>query len=256
MIILFTSNNIASKKIAEKLILNHNFKKTKDNEWRNGSTKLIDTELPTVLDVPVDLESDCIIMLSTHKSKTAGKMLTAHLPGNWNDAGLGGKERTLNIAPATRLKKIALEMKKEADRIGWPFCLEADHHGPTISIPIIFVEIGNDEEQWKDETAAEAVANAVASALGTVNECETVIGFGGGHYQRDFTKLIVEGEMAIGHMAPKYVIDRLDEEMFKQAVEKNIEKISKVAVLDDLNATQKEKIRKLAEKFEIEFWLV
>ncbi|MFH1521124.1 MAG: D-aminoacyl-tRNA deacylase [Candidatus Micrarchaeota archaeon] len=243
---------MASKKIAEKLITGHGFRKTGDSAWEREGVKLIDTKLPTVLDVPENLETDYIIMLSTHKSKMAGKMLTAHIPGNWGNAGMGGKERTLNIAPGTILKKIAIEMNNEAKKIGWPFYLEADHHGPTIKIPIIFVEIGNGEEQWGDDSAVEAVANAVVASIGPVKECETVIGFGGGHYQKNFTKIVVDGKLAVGHMAPKYAIEELDEEMFKQAIEKNVEKISKVVVLkDETNLDQKKKIRKLAEKFNV-----
>ncbi|VVC04354.1 D-aminoacyl-tRNA deacylase [Candidatus Bilamarchaeum dharawalense] len=254
MIILFTSNNIASKKIAENLILKHGFQKLGDREWQKEEVKLIDTDLPTVLDVPPAIDTDCIIMLSTHKSKVPGKMLTAHIPGNWSDAGLGGEPETLNIAATARLKKIAIAMKNEAEKIGWPFCLEADHHGPTIAVPIIFVEIGNDEEQWKDEKAAEAVANAVSSSLGPLEEYRTVVGFGGGHYQKKFTELIGRTDMAIGHMAPKYVIDGLDEKMFKQALDRNIEPVHEVVVLkDETNTMHKKKIKELADKFAVRY---
>ncbi|MFH1785407.1 MAG: D-aminoacyl-tRNA deacylase [Candidatus Micrarchaeota archaeon] len=254
MIILFTSNNIASNAIAKALISKHNFKKIGENEWRNNETRLIDTQLPTVLDIPDDIGSDSIIMLSSHKSKTPGKMLTAHIPGNWGDAGMGGEPKTLNIADACLLQKIAKEMKKEADRIEWQFCLEADHHGPTIKIPIMFVEIGNNEEQWRDRKAAEAIANAIVASLGPVENCESVVGFGGGHYQKRLTEVVVSDNIAVGHMAPKYVIDNIDEDMFRQALEKNVEKVTKIVVLkDETNTNQKEKIKKLAEKFNVEY---
>jgi D-tyrosyl-tRNA(Tyr) deacylase len=200
--------------------------------------------------MPPNIEADCIIMLSSHKSKVPGKMLTAHVPGNWAEAGLGGEPRTLNIAAGSRLRKIAIEMKKEADKINWPFSLEADHHGPTINIPIIFVEIGNGEDEWKDTVAAGAVANAVARCLGSVETSTSTIGFGGGHYQKKITGLVIEGNLTIGHMTPKYVIDKIDEEMFKQAIEKNIERVEKVVVLkDETNASQKEKVGWLAKLF-------
>jgi len=247
MIILFTAHNSASANIAAMLIERHGFEKIKENEWRKGDVRMIDTQAPTVLDVPTDFEEP-ILVLSTHKSRTAGKMLTAHVPGNWGDAGLGGEPRTLNIAPASRLKALLMELKKEGDRIGWPVSLEADHHGPTCDTPIMFVEIGNDEEQWQDEKAAEAVANAVMASLDNNSTYETVFGLGGGHYSRGFTKLVLESAFAVGHIAPKYAIDAMDEEMFRQAVERNSERVVKVAVLkDETSAPQRQKINALAE---------
>jgi len=250
---------VASKAIAEKLIDERKFEKIARGRWQSKDVELIDTQLPTVLDIPASLlekKPDCIIMLSSHRSKTPGRMLTAHVPGNWNEAGMGGEPKTLNIVAAARLKKIAIEMKKEAEKIGWPFCLEADHHGPTIDVPIIFVEIGNGEEEWKDEKAAKAVASAVASSLGPTGYCEAAIGFGGGHYQKKFTELVAneKNSFTIGHMAPKYAIDSIDELMFKQAIEKNVEKVGKaVLVKDETSAKHREKVKWLAKVFGIEY---
>lgn len=247
MILLFTTNSTASANIAHMLIEKHGFKKTKEDEWQKGDVRMIDTKAPTVLEVPTDFD-DTMIVLSPHKSRTAGRMLTAHVSGNWGDADMGGKPRTLNMVPASRLKALIIELKKEGDRIGWPVSLEADHHGPTCDTPIMFVEIGNDEEQWQDEKAAEAVANAVVASLGNNNTYETVFGVGGGHYSKAFTKLVLETDLAVGHIAPKYAIDSIDAELFRQAVERNVEKVSKVLVLkDETNAAQREKVKALAD---------
>lgn len=258
VIVLFTSENTASANIARKLAGMHGFTAREDgngDEWVRGDTRLIDTHAPTVLDVPADFEADCLLVLSTHRSKVPGKMLTAHVPGNWADAGMGGRPRTLNVAPVSVLKILLQELKGEGDRIGWPVSLEADHHGPTCEVPILFVEIGNGESEWKDERAAEAVANAVAASLGRAAEhetFETVFCVGGGHYSRTFTKLVLETPLAVGHILPKYAIDALDEEMFRQAVEKNVEKVAKVLVSrDETNAAQRGKISALAEKYGI-----
>jgi len=248
MIILFTSNNIASRSIAGMLIAKHGFTKSGGNEWKRGDVRMIDTRAATVLDVPTDF-NEPVLVLSTHKSRTPGRMLTAHVPGNWAEAGLGGEPRTLNIAPASRLKAVMLELKKEGDRIGWPVSLEADHHGPTCDTPIMFVEIGNGEEQWQDADAVEAAANAVVASLGNDETYETVFGLGGGHYSRAFTKLVLETNLAVGHIAPKYAIDGLDEGMFRQAIERNAERVVRVVVVkDETSAPQRQKIKELAEK--------
>lgn len=251
MMLLFTSNNMASANIAKKLVEEHGFSQSGKDEWKCGALRMIDTHAPTVLDVPADFDTDCLLVLSTHKSKKEGRALTAHVPGNWGAADMGGEPKTLNIAPAGRLKTLMQELRKEADRIGWDSSLEADHHGPTCSVPIMFVEIGNGEAQWADEEAAAAVANAVmASAKRETGNPETVFGVGGGHYPRDFTRLVIESDIAVGHIAPKYAIESVDEGMFRQAMEKNVEPVSRVMVSkDETNGAQKERIMKLAEGY-------
>lgn len=245
--ILYTSKNIASKLIAEKLM------------ELKPAIKPIDTKAETVLDVPVDYETDCIIVLSTHKSKAGTPMLTAHFPGNWDKAELGGQERTLNIAHGRLLKRIVIEMEKSRLRHGldWPLYIEADHHGPASSVPMIFVEIGSTEAEWRNETAARIVAEAVNNAVRETGNSkrtmvsETAFGIGGGHYAREFTKMVLEqDDFAIGHICPKYAIEALDEDTFRMAIEKSVDPVEKVLVLKDgTNASQKEKVRGLCSKF-------
>jgi len=281
MIILFTSKNIASANIAKRLIEDHGFldggNETSDPKggWIKYGTRLIDTKTPSVLEVPTDFDTDLLLVLSTHRSKAPGKMLTAHIPGNWDKAEMGGRERTLNTADAVRLKRLLIALKREGDKIGWPVSLEADHHGPTCGKPIIFVEIGNGEEQWTDIEAARAVANAVMELVAGESErtetesagnprpetrkikFETVFGAGCGHYPRLFSRLELESDYAFGHMAPKYAIDAMDDEMFRQAIEKNVEKVSKVIISkDETNLKQKEKIIGFAKSHGIGYELV
>ena len=257
MILVFTPHNVASRNIAGELIEKHGFAKTQENVWERDGIRLINTNAPSVIEVPTDFDTDCIVVLSTHKSRKQEKVLTAHVPGNWSDAGLGGEPKTLNIAHASRLKIFLQEIKKEGDRIGWKTSLEVDHHGPTCNVPIIFVEIGTSEEEWNDEKAVSAMANAVSSAIKREGKFEAFLGFGGGHYAKDFTRIVLETELAAGHMAPKYAIDGLDEEMFVQGLEKTVEKVSKVLILKkETNSSQKKKIIAFAEKHNVAYELV
>jgi D-aminoacyl-tRNA deacylase len=257
MILLFTPNNIASLNIARKLIENHGFEKTSENEWEREGVRLIETEVPTVLDVPTDFDTDMIVVLSSHKSKAGGKMLTAHFPGNWDQAKFGGEPRTLNIAWGSRLKAMLKELGKANKELGWPLFMETDHHGPTCKVPIMFVEIGSTEEEWNDGKAAEAMAKAVSGFLRNKDSYETVFGVGGGHYNREFTKMLLEGDYAVGHVAPKYAIDSLEEDTFRQAIEKNVEAVSKVLILKkETNSSQKKKVITLAEKLGIGYELI
>jgi D-aminoacyl-tRNA deacylase len=68
-------------------------------------------------------------------------------------------------------------------------------------------------------------------------------GIGGGHYAPSFTKVILEKEYAVGHMLPKYYIDEIDLECFRQGMGKSAEKIE-VALLDwkGMNKSQRDKV--------------
>ncbi|MEM2138050.1 MAG: D-aminoacyl-tRNA deacylase, partial [Candidatus Anstonellaceae archaeon] len=99
--------------------------------------------------------ADYYIFASTHKSASNTPALTVHTPGNWGSADLGGEPRKLNVAFGSKVKVIAQAMKRLAGMagLGYQLAIEADHHGPTVSKPIIFVEIGSTEKEWNNETA-------------------------------------------------------------------------------------------------------
>ncbi len=252
--IIFSSKNIASLNIARKLVERHGFEKVHDTLWRRGDIDLVDTEVESIVEVPTDFDTDYILVLSTHKSTKGGRMLTAHFPGNWNEALMGGEKRILNKAYASRLKILMEEMAKANESLGWPLFIEADHHGPVCSAPTIFVEIGSTKEEWGDDDAGSVVASAVSESLNREERYVPVIGIGGGHYAKEFTKMVLENDSAVSHIAPKYAIEYLDTGMIRQAVDKTVEEISEVLVLKDgTNAEQKEKIKRICSELELKY---
>jgi len=243
-LILYTSKQKASGNIAEKMI---------EKGYRG---EIIDTKVDSVLDVPTDFDADRIIVLSPHKSKTGKPMLTAHVPGNWSKADFGGEARTLNTAYGSMLRKLILNMRETAEKkdFKWEIVLEADHHGPTCKLPIIFVEIGSTENEWGNDLAGEIIAEAVMKAIEDDEKVECFFGVGGGHYAREFTDYIAKEKVCVGHILPKYAIESLDEDTFKQAVEKNVEKVGRVVVLkESTNKGQKEKIKDFCSKFNVKY---
>lgn len=257
MIILFTSLNSASKNIAENLI-SLGFVKTENKEWERDGVKLKDVCSETVLDMPTNIESDCLLVLSSHKSKNPVPMLTIHFPGNWLEAGMGGKDSTLNFAYASKLKQLFLALKDANSRIGlnWECCMEADHHGPTMEnkTPMIFIEIGSSEKEWSDEKAGKTVALAVMNSLSVPKPSKSFFGVGGGHYTPEFSDFIYKSEWAVGHILPKYAIDSVEESVLLQAIKKSVEPVEKIILLkESANLKQKEKIRKFAEKQSISY---
>ena len=123
--------------------------------------------------------------------------------------------------------------------------IEATHHGPThFRKPVLFVEIGSCEKEWNEKPAAELVAVAVKKTLGKIKDekfLKPAIAFGCTHYPDKFTKIIIEGEYAIGHILPKYQRENLSEEIMDQMFEKSIER-PKYCIIDGKGINQKQKI--------------
>ena len=78
--------------------------------------------------------------------------------------------------------------------------LETTHHGPVLTKPTLYIEIGSTEKQWNSKEAADAWASVIAQNLG-LKESEPVswreggdvmIGLGGGHYRRDTRRFCQE----------------------------------------------------------------
>ncbi len=218
--------------------------------------KLTETELGVLaLEPVIDLNAELVIVASSHKSVDGRPTLTCHTTGNWGKAELGGKDETLSVAPALYLREALLELKKQQEtlKLNYEVSLEATHHGPSLDAPIIFVEVGSSEKQWKDLKACSAVAAAINRVYKISPEnIPVAIGFGGGHYCTTFTKRVLEGKIAFGHICPKHFCDSLDKGPIKQAVEKTFPHPD-FAVLEwkGLSAEQRQKLMAIFEKNKI-----
>jgi D-aminoacyl-tRNA deacylase len=215
---------------------------------------LYNTLAPDIINIPTNYSEDALVVLSTHKSKNPQKAFTIHYPGNWDRAEFGGEDKTLNMAPASLMKNIAIELNKAAIESGYEFTLEADHHGPTTQIPVVYAEIGTETQQWEDMDAIRKMASAIVMGSKKQKKYETFLAVGGGHYPKEFNLIeIDENEEAVGHILPKYLIDKIDEKTLLQGIEKSVEKVNKVRVIkESLNAKQKAKIKDFCDKYGIE----
>ncbi|MFA5382646.1 MAG: D-aminoacyl-tRNA deacylase [Candidatus Micrarchaeia archaeon] len=278
--LIYSKINTASKNICEYIINKYNFEKTNENEWgkniQNIEVKIVKVE-ENVIDFSFKDESDYLIVPSTHKSTSNTKTLGVHVPGNWSTADLGGKKETLNMCYSSKMKTILLNINKLAEERGlikiekergWEITLEVDHHGPTPpeineKTPIMFVEIGSTEEEWNDKEAVELIGDAIINSIPDNTKYPTVLGFGGGHYASKFNKYeLNDGEYkklnyAISHILPKYRFDDFEksaEEMFKQVLNKNVEKIEKVLIdWKGLKSDQRQLIVDLCERNDIKW---
>jgi len=182
-------------------------------------------ELHVDLDDPVDAfdcDPEFLAFVSRHSGET-GKLLTAHVTGNFGGAEYGGEPESLARAAPGAQKRVVEALAERAPE-GYEVGVECTHHGPTdISVPSLFVELGSDEPQWADPEAAAAVARAVLDLRGTgadlvdggaadddaADRPRHVVGFGGGHYAPRFTRIVRETEWAVGHVGADWALGDL-----------------------------------------------
>jgi len=178
---------------------------------------------------------ELIVFISRHSSASGTPTLSVHTPGNIGEAKLGGLPRKVSISPANAMKDALETMMrfKEEMQLRYEVCYECTHHGPSLNIPTMFVELGSSRKQWEDSKAAEVVAHAAMKAISKFGESQAkaLLGIGGPHYGEKFTRMTLENEVAFGHIIPKYAISSIDLEILKQCVERTLEKVE-LAVLD------------------------
>ena len=145
-------------------------------------------------------------------------------------------------AAAMQIALKALESQKNALGLAYEVSYEGTHHGPTLNLPVMFVELGSSELQWNDLAAARVVGDAAMNAIANFSTPTepAVLGIGGPHYSQKFTSMALAGEAAFGHMIPKYAISNVDAAMISQCVKKTLEQVSS-AVVDWKGITSQDK---------------
>ncbi|MEM2321048.1 MAG: D-aminoacyl-tRNA deacylase [Candidatus Bathyarchaeia archaeon] len=264
MILLVASRgDAAGLNIAGKLIEIFGFRK--DNEKILGCPTYVkdlrgseEAKLIIIEDETVNMQSvpplsslRMIIFVSRHSSKSGTPTLSVHTPGNIGEAYLGGKPRRVSISPASAMKAALIEMKTARDEMGLPYevSYECTHHGPSLDIPAMFIELGSTPEQWRDQRAAEAVARGAIAAAENEVGYPAALGIGGQHYNEKFTRIALTSRIAFGHMIPKYALHEVDEHIIKQCVERTVEEVDRI-VLDwkGIRGEDKEPLIEILEK--------
>jgi len=239
MILMVTSTkDVAGMNISQQLLDHYEFEKQSElfrkhpvylKRVQDREVKLvfIDEEIVHTQFITDFFTPELLIFLSRHASTSGIPTLSVHAPGNLGEAELGGVSRKVSVSPASAMKEALLEMakRKEEMKLNYEVSYEGTHHGPSLDVPTMFVELGSSLKQWKDMRAAETVAHAAMVAVSKLSEYPTALGIGGPHYNKKFTRVALTTEIAFGHMIPKYAIPQVDAEMIKQCVERTVEKV-------------------------------
>ena len=255
-LVVISRDNAASANIRDRLLDGWELEAGGDSFWTSDEFDMAEYG-GSIIEIEPKHNAEYYVFASTHRSSSGTKSLTVHYPGNWEAAALGGKPRTLNTAMPCRMKAALRRFAELSSELpGWEVCVETDHHGPTLEKPVMFVEIGSTEAEWRNETAGRLAAEAIVAAIRNREEFPAHVGFGGSHYAPKFTPIVLGGEKAMGHMIAGYSIERggVDEEMVRQALEKNVEK-AKTALLDwkGIKGAAREKLIGILESMGMEW---
>jgi len=244
ILIVASTEDVAGMNIAQQIIDHHGFEKIEEvfhqkpvysKRVQNREVKLVfvNEEIVNTQFITKFFSPQLLVFVSKHRSVSELPTLSVHTPGNLGEAELGGIPKRVSISPASAMRDALLEMATAKEEMGLKYevSYECTHHGPSLDVPTMFVELGSSLKQWRDQRAAEAVARAAMAAVSKESRYTAVLGVGGPHYNAKFTRIALSTPTAFGHIIPKYAVSRVDIEMVRQCVERTVESVESV-VLD------------------------
>jgi len=244
ILIVASTKDTAGMNIAQEIIDHYKFEKASEvfhqnsiyvKKFQSREFKLVFVnEEPVYTQFISDFFTpELLVFVSRHSSLSGIPTLSVHTPGNFGKAELGGISRRVSVSPASAMRDALVEMAELKDemKLNYEVSYECTHHGPSLDVPTMFVEVGSSLEQWKDLRAAEAVAHSAMTAASKGSKYPAVLGIGGPHYNAKFTKMALNTQTAFGHIIPKYAVPGLDAEMIEQCVKKTAGDV-KAVILD------------------------
>jgi D-aminoacyl-tRNA deacylase len=181
----------------------------------------VDLELAEIL----GSKPRCIIYASRHRSESGNRSLTVHPIGNYGKAEFGGKSQTLVPSHPHLMTEALRVLKRKAKLLNYSVSFEATHHGPFLQTPTFFIEIGSDEDAWRDEEAAQVIAEVILEVQ--EKQYPVAIGVGGGHYAPRITDVALEREISFGHIIPTYALENLNSDI-SDSIISNTQDVKKV----------------------------
>jgi D-aminoacyl-tRNA deacylase len=230
--IIVSEKDLAGMNIRDKLLKQNNFSLTDESFGKypvyllNDCAKLYTIEEDTIHSEHLDkkIEAEYFIFATKHQAASGTHSLSVHAPGNFGIAGAGGKNGFLCIAMSSYMK---YSYKRMCDfnleqKLNFRVIQECTHHGPCMEKPVMFIEIGSTEESWIREDAGIIIAKIIIELVSTeIPKCEEYIVIGGMHYNYVADKINKMTDFCVGHICTKYNMDKIDEAMISQLIEKS-----------------------------------
>lgn len=243
-LLVFSESDKASLNIAEKLMKLYEFKKT-DRLYKGKPVYRLELKSEEVLLISIpgelveaqyldkDFKANLVIFLSRHASLSRMSTLSVHVPGNLGPETYGGLPYKISIAPANAMKAALKKMNElnESKGLGFKVSYEATHHGPSLNLPSMFVEIGSTETEWVNHEAGEVIAEAAIAAISCSTNYPAALALGGPHYNPKFTNLGLWEDIAPAHIISKYNLTYVRaSSLLRECVERTLEKVHMVVV--------------------------
>lgn len=224
-----SNSDIASTNIREALLSSFDFRNidgilTLNLEEHSIFMECIEGSLLEFNNPEKSIDADVFVFLCSHTSSKGVPALTVHAPGNFGVAELGGFEGKVSNVHSVLMKLCLMELRSNCDKMKLDFdvCYEATHHGPLVSKPCMFVELGSDETKWKNKDGALCIAISLISSIKKINVFKNFIPalcLGGNHYCKNFTKIGLHSDYAPSHICCKRELEFLNESLLVDVLE-------------------------------------
>jgi len=238
-LIVFSVSDKAGVNIANNLISRYGFKRS-EVTYQNRPIYKLEIKNETIMLTSIegdivdsqyiqrDFKPSLVIFLSKHASSSGIATLSVHAPGNLGPETCGGLPYKLSIAPANAMKAALIEMNNLVEEKGLKFRVsyEATHHGPSLDVPSMFVEIGSTQREWENSEAGEVIAEATMAAVQSLQRFPAALAVGGPHYNPKFTNVGLRMDLAPAHIVSKYSLENVrNMQVLKACVERTLEKV-------------------------------
>ncbi|MEK9739417.1 MAG: D-aminoacyl-tRNA deacylase [Euryarchaeota archaeon] len=167
---------------------------------------------------------DEVLVLSRHAAKSGLPSLTVHaigVPGETphGEKGFAGGIKGIAVPPSPRFSAIYSALRDESSRSEladeFEVSLETTHHGPVLTKPTLYLEIGSTESEWIRKDASMLWAAVISRVLGLSDaspegewfgEGDVMIGLGGGHYAPRHSDIAIRSGLPFGHLLANYAL--------------------------------------------------
>ena len=250
--IITSKANLASITIKDCLLQNYAFVKNNDKHTLTHAINelelyTLEKQMLYLENIDKEIDADIFIFPSTHTSKAQIDALTVHAVGNFGNADFGGNSGQIGIAHASLMKCAFRKLWKNP--FGIETIQEATHHGPYMEKPGMFIEIGSSEKMYRDKNIAKFVATVIMETIEEFQKenFKSATGIGGLHHCPNFSKVMLETNIAIGHVVAKHALPSLTKDQLINAMKRTVPKADLVIIDWKGLGEHKEKVRKLTE---------
>ena len=200
--------------------------------WWFGKGFLMEDGLDERFSAGIGRDIDEVIFLSRHYAASGRPSLTLHVlgvPGEYphgeraEHGGIKGEVMLPNPRFASWYRLMCDAAHRHQLVPEFELTIETTHHGPCLSTPTMFIEIGSSETHWGRVDAAEAWADVMEIGLGLdggegIGKWDSIspeerssekvmIGIGGGHYAPRHTDVLRKTNCWAGHQIANYALE-------------------------------------------------